>query len=306
MTSQTFFQELQRLILSHPKRPAQILNSENCEYGNYVYYAKNLYNCFDSGKSTDGTYLFDTWNTANSADCDFTSESEKCYECVDAFKCFNSNYLNDCGNTIDSFYSYDCTNCHDVFGCVRLKNKSFCIFNRQLTESEYRETVKKYQSLPADKILQVVNSIMLTHPLAQIIGHDNENSPYGNYIYFNKNSYLCFDAAKNEYSGYLYDSHDNKYSYNVTQSGRSELSYEVTDSIDIFNCDYVVFSKNCIDSSYIFDCVDTKNCIGCVMLEHKQYCILNRQFSKEDYERISRPLLETIRQANLGWDDLAY
>ena len=41
MTADTFFKELQRLILAQPKRPAQILNSEDC-VGNYIYYCKNI------------------------------------------------------------------------------------------------------------------------------------------------------------------------------------------------------------------------------------------------------------------------
>lgn len=306
MTAETFFKELQRLILSHPKRPAQILNSENCEYGNYLYYGKNLYNCFDCVQSAEGTYLFDTHNSANCADCDFTQESELCYESIDAYKCFNSIYLNNCHNLTDSFYSYDCTGCHDIFGCVRLKNKSFCIFNRQFSEEEYREKVGKYKALPPEKILAFVNGLYRQHPWTQTHEIQNENSPYGNYISYNKNTYMAFDASYNEYSGYLYDSSHNKYAYDVTQSNKIELSIEVTDSTQIFNCDYIVFSKNCMDSSYVFDCFDLRNSLGCIMTHHKQYCILNRQFSKEEYERISKPLLAELRSKNYGWGNLLY
>ena len=306
MSTDIFFQELKKLLDLQPKRPSQILNSENCEHGNYVYYGKDLYNCFDCVQDSHGTYLFDTHSSANSADCDFCIESELCYESVDAVKCFNSNYLDYCMNTSDSEFSYDCTNCTNVFGCVRLKNKSFCIFNRQFTEEDYREKIKLFKSLPADKILEIVEKLKLQHPLTQTHEENNENSSYGNYIFNNKNCYLCFDASHNEGCGYLYDASYNKTSYDVTQSRNAELSLEVVDSGDIFNADYIVFSKNCRDSSYLFDCFDVKNSLGCVMLAHREYCILNRQLSQEEYERISAPLISELRSKYFGWENLAY
>lgn len=36
-------------------------------------------------------------------------------------------------------YCYLCIDCKECFGCVGLKNRSFCIFNKQYTEEEYRE-----------------------------------------------------------------------------------------------------------------------------------------------------------------------
>lgn len=306
MTADTFFKELHKLILAHPKRPAQILNSENCEVGDYIYYSKNLYNCFDCNKNSNGTYLFDTHNSANCADMDFSYESEMCYDSVDATKCFNSSFLNNCQNLTDSDYSYDCSNCHDIFGCVRLKNKSFCIFNRQVSEEEYRQKVAEYKKLPAERILAIVNDLYSKQPWTQTHEFQNENSPYGNYISYNKNSYMCFDASYNEFCGYLYDSSHHKYCYDITQSIDTEFSLEVTDSALIFNCDYVVWSKNCMDSSYILNCFGIKNSLGCVKLDHKQYCILNRQFTKEEYERISKPLVAEIRAKYYGWANLTY
>lgn len=306
MTAEIFLQELQKLIFSHPKRPLQILNSENCELGDYIYYGKDLINCFDCSRSTGGIYMFDSHRFTNCMDCDFTYESELCYECIDTSKSFNSSFLDYCENMTDSDYSYDCRGCKDVFGCVHLNNKSFCIFNRQLSEAEYREKVKYLRTLPPEKILAEVTKIKEQHPLTQTHEHDNENSSFGNYVYFCKNCYLCFDIQNSENCGYLYDSGWNKQVYDLTQSRDCELSYEISDSGNLFNSDHIVFSKNCQDSSYLFDCVDMKNSLGCVRTDHRQYCILNRQFSKEEYEKIAGSLLEDLKNKNLGWGSLIY
>jgi hypothetical protein len=47
----------------------------------------------------------------------------------------------------------------------------------------------------------------------------------------------------------------------------------------------VDWSSNCYDSSYLTDCKDCHNCFGCVGLTHKKFCILNKQYEKEAYEK---------------------
>jgi|SRR3989338_235359 len=306
MTAEAFFKELKRLINSQPKNPSHILNSENCEYGDQIYYSKNLFNAFDCSNCADSTYIYDSYMCVNCMDCDYGVESELCYESVDPYKSFNCEYLENCSNMRDSSYCYASIDCHDVFGCVHLNSKSFCIFNRQLTEGEYREAVKKFNVLPSEKILEMLEELKKRYPYTQTNDAHNENSAYGNYIYFNKNCYLCFDATRNQDSAYLYDSHRNTTCFDFTYSIDGELCYEVVDSAHCFNCNYSVFSGYCQDSSYLFNCANVKNSLGCVGISHKEYCILNRQFNKQEYDKISRRILEDLKNKNLGWADLTF
>ncbi|RJQ25857.1 hypothetical protein C4577_04545 [Candidatus Parcubacteria bacterium] len=305
MNAKIFLEELQKIIWSQPKTPFRSNYTENCE-GDQLYYCKNMINCFDCLRCADSTYLFDSMMCTNCFDCDYSSSSELCYECVDADKCFNCDFLEDCSSTRDSSYSYGCKNCHNVFGCVGLQNKSYCIFNRQLTEDEYKEKVEKYKNLPPEKILKMVSKIKKLYPRTQTHGWSNENSPYGDYVYNSKNCYMCFNMTNSENSGYLYDSQACKTCYDSTFSGDSELTYEFIDSEFLFNCSYTLYSSYCHDGSYLIYCANVKNCLGCVGLYHKQYCILNRQLTQEEYERISKPLLEELKKSNLGWGNLVF
>ena len=307
MTVNGFFNELKILRLSLPKPPLEIYQSEGCEFGNEIYNCKNLFYCFDCTKCTDSFYLFDCFVCASCGDCDYAVESELCWESVDPFKCFNCDFLEYCDNMRDSAFSYFCSNCHDVFGCVNLKNKSFCIFNRQLAEQDYREQVKKYKALPPQQVLQIVEDLKKQFPLTQTIGSENENTSFGNYIHFDKNCYLSFDAAHDENCGYLYDSFFCKSSYDLTYTATNvELSYQVVDSTDLFNCNFTVHSNFCQDSSYLFNCFGVKNSLGCAGLKNKEFCILNRQFTKEEYEKLSGFILGLLKQSNTNWADLAY
>lgn len=46
-------------------------------------------------------------------------------------------------NSARVYYSYNCISCYDIFGCVGLRNKQFCILNKQYTKEQYEELVPK-------------------------------------------------------------------------------------------------------------------------------------------------------------------
>lgn len=307
MKLQSFFDELSRLLNLYPHVLPHIVSSENCDYGNNIFHSKNLSFCFECAHCADSDYLFDCYMTPSSIDCDYCAESELCYESLDTFKCYNSSYLENCGSTRDSMYSYNCINCQNVFGCVDLQNKSFCLFNRQLSEAEYHAAVQIYKNLPAEKVLGMLEELKKRYPVTQTNEAHNENSSYGNYVYFNKNCYLCFDAAHNEECSYLYDSFYNKTSYDLTYSAQNnQLCYEVVESGNLFNCNYAVYCNGCNDSSFIFNCKNVKDCLGCISLANKQYCILNRQLTKEDYDRVKTEFLSQLNQKKVGWGNITY
>ncbi len=305
MNAQTFFQEFQRLLDKTPKRPEQIYNSIDC-IGNYIHNSKNLQYCFDCAKCTDGIYLFDSSSVDSSVDCDYAVECQLCYECVDPFKCFNCSYLEYCSNMRDSDFSIWCMNCNDVFGCVLLRNKSFCIFNRQFTEDEYRKRVAVYRTWPPEKILAEIEKLRNRFPLTQTNSAHNENSDFGDFVHYCKNCYMSFDAAYDENCAYVYDTFHCKSVIDATYEFKDDLVYQAVDSISIFNSNFIVNSKNCSDSNYIFDCANVKNSLGCVGLANVEYCILNRQFTKEEYEKKSLEIITVLKNANLDWHTLNY
>ncbi len=305
MKLQRFFSELESIINKHPRIPPAIFNSENCDYGSNIYYSSNLFFAFDDANCTDSQYIYDSYMCPSCVDCDYCAESELCYESVDAFKCFNSSYIEYCGHITDSMYVYDSMNCHDVFGCANLQNKSFCIFNRQLTEEEYKQKIGEYKKMPAEKALAMLEEVKSRYPLTQTYEAHNDNSSYGNYSHYNKNCYLSFDAAHNENCSYLYDSFHNKTCYDMTYASQNnQVSYEIVDSGNLFNCAYALYCNACNDSSYIVNCNNVKDCLGCYGLTNKQYCILNRQLTQEEYEKVKLDLFSQLREEKTGWNNL--
>ncbi len=66
---------------------------------------------------------------------------------------------------------------------------------------------------------------------------------------------------------------------------RARDVYNVVLSYDIANCQYTWFSKDCMDSFFLYDCRNCSSCFGCVGLRSKKNCFFNEQLSKADYEK---------------------
>jgi len=46
------------------------------------------------------------------------------------------------------------------------------------------------------------------------------------------------------------------------------------------------FMRNCSEVSYSMFCFNSQNLFGCTGLNRKQYCIFNKQYTKEEYEKL--------------------
>ena len=50
------------------------------------------------------------------------------------------------------------------------------------------------------------------------------------------------------------------------------------------------------DLNYCFWCFSSSNLFGCIGLRHKSYCILNKQYTKEEYERLVPKIIEHMNK----------
>ncbi|MDD2870806.1 MAG: hypothetical protein PHS49_02350 [Candidatus Gracilibacteria bacterium] len=112
--------------------------------GNYIYNSKNVYNSFDVKNSENLKYSSTIGNFTNSYDVNYTAvRGELMYQtmftlgtnCIACHNCI--------GESSFLYYCDSCHYCNNCFGCVGLKNKSYCIFNKQYTKQEYNEIVPK-------------------------------------------------------------------------------------------------------------------------------------------------------------------
>ncbi len=112
------------------------------------------------------------------------------------------------------------------------------------------------------------------------------NSPFANGLVDSKNIYLSYSIVKSE---------DIMFSKSIDTSSRILDSIEsvgLEQCYENINCEknyrsyFLTLSQSCIDSWFLYDCVNCRNCILSSNLRNREYVIRNVQYAKEDYEHM--------------------
>ncbi|MBP6925869.1 MAG: hypothetical protein KBC22_02345 [Candidatus Pacebacteria bacterium] len=277
---------------------AVIGDNTGSEYCNQIDYPKNCYLVFNASNTEDSAYSFNVGEIKNSFDTTACFDSEYCYECTRTTKSHRTIASLQCEACADVWFSKNCTNCTDCIGCVNLRNKKYCIFNEQYTKEDYDEQKKllgldTYQGY--SNVKQRAHAFWKKFPIKYMLGLRNQDVS-GEDIRDSKNvheSYLVHKSENVKYSQDIPMGATNSYDYFVWGEYATKM-YECTcagmQTSDIkFSFDVWPNSQ---DIEYSATCRRVQNCFGCVGLKDKQYCILNKQYTKEEYEE----LLPKIKQ----------
>ena len=191
----------------------------------------------------------------------------------------------------DSQYLEDCINCSNCFGCSSIHGKQYWIYNNPYDKVAYFTEIEKMQKA------QLKNSKKLTSIKKNLIQINAENS-IGNYIYDSKDTLFSFDIFESEQVKYSSDMTYAKDIMDVDFFG-VHLQNTLDSAIIGINASRIRFCIECWSDVenifYCFGCVNaTKDCFACVGLRNKQYCILNKQYTKEEYEVLVPKIIEKM------------
>ncbi|OGF51405.1 hypothetical protein A3I27_00190 [Candidatus Giovannonibacteria bacterium RIFCSPLOWO2_02_FULL_43_11b] len=130
------FEELKRGAIHRPNHNEKSVNV----HGDYITNSKNCHHSYFAEKSENSAYLI---GTHGAKECyDVTAiDAEFCNFCGGVIRGYRILFSEMVEDSHDLEYSNLCFNCHDIFGCIGLRNKSFCIFNKQYEEDEYWKIV---------------------------------------------------------------------------------------------------------------------------------------------------------------------
>ncbi|MFA6586198.1 MAG: hypothetical protein WCS86_03515 [Candidatus Paceibacterota bacterium] len=293
-----FLKQLQSLQEKVPHPHQGGVKNTGCDWCDDVWNSKNCYLSRSLANCEDLLYSYRNLKVKNSIDTVVCFESEKCYEsseCHHSYKLFYSKHSRDC---VDSCFLYDCRNCQDCFMCWNLRGKSYCIENVQYAREEYLEKLRSY-NLGSYKLIQsfkkhfdeIIENEVVHRPNFNLRTYNSE----GNYLLDVKNCHNCNTIS---------DSED---CYNCV---RNQL---LKSNIDINGCQSLELSGNCSScqpsgyslkysswsasrySEYLDYCIECEYCFGCVGLKKKKYCILNKQYTKEQYEILKDKIISDMR-----------
>jgi len=298
----SFLEQLRKLNFSVPWPSRSVRGLVNSDYCNNASYLKNCYLCFDCNDEENCQYCVGSNYSKDSMDCYFSLSAELCYEaleCNSLFQCFYCSDTKDCRNLK---FCEECVNCSDCFGCFNLRNKQYHIFNEPYSKEEYFKELGKINIGSYKKVGEIKKKFYefkLKFPMKYMHGNHNKNVT-GEYIYRSKNTFNCFEVGGCEnvrYSQQLADTAKDSYDY-TNWSQNSELVYEAISCGD--NCRNIKFCFDCWpamqDSEYCLCCHSCSNCFGCMGLRSKQYCILNKQYAKEEYEALVPKIIEHMKK----------
>ncbi len=296
--SKPFLKQVNELNREVPWPSKSVRGNVNSDYSNQASYLKDCYLCINVGNSENCLYCNFAVYIKDTIDVYGILNSELCYEIYQGEKNFQCFFCTDIGASRNIWFSRDMGDCSDCFGCVGLRHKKYCIFNEQYTKEEYEKKLKEFQTgsfSAVQGIKKKLQELYLRSPHKYLHGVYNNNVS-GDYIYSSKNSHNVFETDHLENVSYSQNLVNNvKDSYDYTNWGEnSELVYESVSCGD--SCRNMKFCFDCWpavrDSEYCMNCHSSANLFGCVGLNKKQYCILNRQYSKEEY----RTLVEKIKK----------
>lgn len=294
-----FFKSFTDLVFAKPKNAVSSRNVENCAFGDYMYRSKNAYLCYFCTDLEDCYYCDYSRLSRDCIDCSYIHNSELCYECTDCSNLYACLFLQDCHNCTNCYYSYDLLNCQDCFGCYGLRNQRFAVFNKVYPENEYHLKLKQFQTKSPKEIYEKITPEFDKHPRLSARLLKGEENCIGDYIYFSKNAYSSFNVRNVEDVGYVYDAGNSQAkttdSYDIDFGSDLELCYECAQISASNNCNFLVNSALCSDSEYCVNCYGCHNCFGCVYLQNKEYHILNRPFSRDEYLQVVKMLKNELK-----------
>ncbi|MBI3114523.1 MAG: hypothetical protein HYZ07_01010, partial [Candidatus Harrisonbacteria bacterium] len=285
--SKPFFVQFRELQNKVPRPNLGTVNCRNSEYVNYVGDAKGCYLIFGSievenclyGSPYESKYCVDTY---------LARESEYCYECIDCEKLSHCAFCQDCAASLNLLYCFDCKNCQDCIGCVGLRSKNYHIFNQPFTKEAYLKEKERIMSGGRAAFEEARGRFeelgrRVPHWWSTTLQCTNVS---GDHIVQSKNARECFDVKRAEECAYCVRMIGAKDVHDVNYCEYLELCYEY---LGFWKVARSKFSNTCGESTdieYSDLCSGSANLFGCAGLRKKQYCVLNRQYSKEEYEAL--------------------
>jgi len=300
--SKPFFQQFRELFEKAPLPNLANTNTVNSEYGNHSLDMKNCYLHYASLKCEDSSYITSVISDKDSLDLCKTKDTTQCYDDILCGGLNRTSFSYDSDDSLNCAFLQACKNLIDCLGCINLRNRSNCIFNQQYTKEEYQKERAKYDFgsyKQLEDFRKKFEEFKKQHPRRHGFIHKSQNC-IGDNIVNSKNVYMGFDIFGDvEDCKYviwamdLRDSYDGGPGFGLATNN----CYEAVDTGDSgTRILFSVYTHSSQNTNYTYACKNSANLFGCVGLRSKQYCILNKQYTKEEYEALVPKIIQHMNE----------
>lgn len=298
--SQSFLDQWYALMKDVP-HVATVLYQQpvNCEYANWIVGGKNNYLTFSAVQSEGSLYSRLIDYSRDCTDCLSVLRSELLYDCVSTTDSYACAFVTRAEKCSDCYFCRDIQDCQNCFGCVNIKHKQYYWFNEPLSKEEYerrlndvlcsRESVDEKRR----KFEAFANSLPVEYATIR-----NSEDVSGNVIFNSRLVRSSFTIVESENISesmrIAYDGHD---IYRCSFGGLGatrEYECSSTPNSNTILCSFLV--GDCAFSIYCYYCINAQDLLGCVNIRKKQFCILNTQYSEEEYKKIREQIIVDMKQ----------
>ena len=300
LTGETFMDQFSSVYAQHPfAHIHQIGKNENSTYASSIYGAKNVYLStevifasnvlYSAGVKSNSDMILNSvnvvWDNANVYMSNTVRES---------FNIFYSKWV---FGSSDIWFSSNLKWCTHCLFCHDLQNASYRIQNKQYDKSQYESLKEKIlsQKEKFDERFFWLNQPLIINSLNAtwvwvVDGDTIENGYFTSKLKSSRNIFFVWWGENNSN---FYDTvlawvpyWSNMYAVWWATGEHYYCCVEVIESSHIF---YSMYIENC---SY---------CLGCIGLKNKQYCIFNKQYTKEEWYKKVDQIFSQMQQDGTLW-----
>ncbi|MFA6523076.1 MAG: hypothetical protein WCS85_01790 [Candidatus Peribacteraceae bacterium] len=293
-----FFEQFAALQRDVPRIGVYLVNSENCDYCNYLGDCKSCYLTFGSVYSQDCLYG-SAYYSKDCVDNLVTRECELSYECTDCRKLYRCLHCQDCFHSDHLLFCYDLQGCSECIACAGLRNKKYHIGNVAHSKDDYEALRAKIDFCDAatmEQLRKQLNTVKLSTPRHYMPSSSVQNVS-GTHLYNCKNTFRSFYVDRCEDCAYCMQTVDLKDCRDNNYTEENELCYEYLGMYGATNTFLSTFSRHTYEVWYSEYCINAKYLFGCAGIRDREYCILNKQYTKEEYERLTPKIIEHMRKS---------
>ncbi|MCX6807300.1 MAG: hypothetical protein NTZ80_00605, partial [Patescibacteria group bacterium] len=293
--NKTFTEQFADLTARVPRLALVNSNSENCDYCNFIDRCKDCYMSFMLyHNSEDCLYAHWGMEDKDCADISISNKLESCYECLQCLACYKCFFCYRCHHSDDCYFSADLHNCSHCFFCKNLSRKQYCIFNEQYTKEEYARKIQEigFNSQASLSKCKAQYKELINSMIAPASFKINCEDCVGDDLINCKDAHHCFLSHDLDWARYCFGAGNDKCVMDMFSTGYNEWCYEINSIGYSSNCLFCVHITESSSLFYCDTCGNCHDCFGCIGLQHKQYCILNKQYSKQEYEELVPRIIE--------------
>ncbi len=277
--------------------------SENCAYCQDFAYGKNCYmttsswyiedSAYSDQCNNETSYIFDSVNVNNN--------SSNIYYWIQCDNIQNCSYIQASKDSSYCHMSFDLIGCQECFGSYGLRNKKFHIYNKPYSEEDYKKMIpdllstwKSYEQFAERKKSFILPSLMI---------RDSESCSW-DIIFRSFSTHLSYEVSDIRNCKYAYRGNTGcEDCYDIHQTWLTRLVYEWLTPDKSFHSAFVSWCWEwCSDLYYSDTCISCSNCTLCVWLRNKSYCILNKQYTREEYEKLVPRIIEKMISDQEWWE----